>query len=328
MLCVVLAGGKGTRLWPESTGIRPKQVCNLWGQGSLLALTLDRLRPVGDLMVVCGQEQVDIINNEISNNEVRVLVEPQARSTAPAVGLVLSAGELADNEVVGIFPSDHHITDTAKFIEDIYQAQKLAREGYLVTIGIVPESPETGFGYIEIADGYLVKAFHEKPCLEMAEQYIARGNYYWNSGIFVATAATWRLLIKQYLPELFLPMESGIEKYIGDYSTFPSVSIDYGIAEKCHSMAMVKGNFSWNDIGSWEALARILPQDERGNALTGQAMAFDSTGCLARSSEKQIVLFGLNDLIVVETEDTILVCPKSRSQDVRNIAQLLVDGND
>ncbi len=328
MISVILAGGKGIRLWPVSTEKRPKQLCDFMGRGSLLAATLQRLQPLGSLLVVCGDAQKASIEAEKNGVKFTVLSEPMGRNTAPAIGLVLASGSYERDEVLGIFPADHYIENDEEFRRIIYRAEDLAKDGYLLTIGITPAYPETGYGYIERfmgKDSHLVKGFHEKPAADTALAYMKSGNFLWNAGIFIATVDTWMRLMQEHLSELYAKIQAGNEAYLLAYSNYPNISIDYAIAEKCNRMAVLEGNFGWNDIGSWDALAAVLDQDEQGNTLVGDALAIESSGCLGRSSQKKLVLFGVNDLVVVETEDTILVCPKDRSQDIHRVVEFIHD---
>lgn len=326
MISAILAGGKGVRLWPESTEKKPKQLCDFMGQGSLLAMTLQRLHPLGSLLVVCGDEQKSSIEAEKNSIDFTVLTEPMGRNTAPAVGLVLASCSYDQNEVLGFFPADHYIEDVEEFRRVVHKAEELAKAGYLVTIGIKPGYPETGYGYIERTDSrdsIIVKAFHEKPDFDTATAYVKSDNFFWNAGIFIATIKTWMRLMEEHLPKLYAKIKEGQEIYQANYPSYPNTSIDYAIAEKCDRMAVLEGDFGWNDIGSWDALAAVLDQDEQGNALAGDALVIDSSGCLGRSSQKKLVLFGVEDLVVVETEDTILVCPKDRSQDIRQVVKIV-----
>ncbi|MGR6836664.1 mannose-1-phosphate guanylyltransferase [Syntrophomonas erecta] len=326
MISVVLAGGRGVRLWPESTDSRPKQLCDFFGQGSLLVMTLQRLKPLGTVIVVCGQDQEGLIKDDVSHLDAKILSEPVGRNTAPAVGLVLSQKLIDNKEVIGVFPADHYIKDDDEFCRVVRKAEELARKGFLVTIGIKPERPETGYGYIERDAGkesYRVKAFHEKPDQQTAEHYIKAGNYYWNAGIFLATAEVWGNLVEKHLPQLFKNIAKGNDDYLNAYPSFPSISIDYGIAEKCSNMAVIVGDFGWNDIGSWESLAEVLEKDENGNSVNGNALVVDSSGCLVRTNGKKVVVFGLNDIVVVECEDTVLVCPKRKSQDIKRLVEMI-----
>ncbi|MEN6328043.1 MAG: mannose-1-phosphate guanylyltransferase, partial [Syntrophomonas sp.] len=283
MISAILAGGKGVRLWPESTGKRPKQMCDFLGRGSLLTMSLRRLEVLGPLLVVCGDEQRELVADEQNGIEFCLLSEPMGRNTAAAVGLALAAGLGEGDEVIGFFPADHYIENDEEFRSCIRRAEELAQEGYLVTIGIIPAYAETGYGYIERVndrDSYLVKAFHEKPDLATATAYVQNGNFFWNAGIFIATVATWMGLMEQHLPLLFERIQGGKDVYCGHYSEYPSVSIDYAIAEKCNRMAVLEGNFGWSDIGSWDALAAVLDQDEQGNARSGKVSIIECSGCL------------------------------------------------
>ncbi|MEN6326292.1 MAG: sugar phosphate nucleotidyltransferase [Syntrophomonas sp.] len=326
MISVVLAGGQGVRLWPESTAQRPKQLCDFMGRGSLLAMTLKRLQSLGSLVVVCGDEQKASIEAAAKELRARVLTEPMGRNTAPAVGLTLAEGRYNGEEVLGFFPADHYIQDDEKFRQAIRWAEKLAREQYLVTIGIVPTYAQTGYGYIERIEGsnnHLVKAFHEKPSIEDAIKYVESGRYLWNAGIFVASVNTWLQLMQEYMPELYLNIKKGTKAYRENYPRYSNISIDYGIAEKCSKMAVVEGDFGWSDVGSWDSLAAVLDHDDNGNVLLGTSRAIDTSNCLAKSCGKNVVLFGIQNLVVVETEDTIMVCPRERSQDIKGLVDVL-----
>lgn len=326
MISVILAGGKGLRLWPESTEKRPKQLCDFLGQGTLLAMTLQRVQSLGNIIVVCGEDQKKLIEAEKNEIEFTILTEPMGRNTAVVVGLVLSSRMYVGDEVLGFFPADHYVQDDQEFQNILHKAEDLAKDGFLVTVGIKPGYPETGYGYIEWFvknDITLVKSFHEKPDIDTAISYVNNGNFLWNAGIFVATVDTWKRLMEQHLPQLYNKMIEGQKVYKANYPKYSSISIDYAIAEKCELMAVLEGNFGWNDIGSWNALAAVLDRDEKGNVLIGDTSAIESFGCLGRSSQKKLVLFGVDDLVVVETEDTILVCPKDRSQDIRQVVEVI-----
>lgn len=328
MISVILAGGKGLRLWPESTEKRPKQLRNYLGQGSLVSMTLRRLQTLGPLLIVCGAEQKELVKTAETGMEFSVLAEPVGRNTAPAVGLVLASGGYEPNEVLGIFPVDHYIENDEEFRRVMCRAEELARQGYMVTVGVAPTYPETGYGYIErVAEknSPLVKAFHEKPDRDTAAVYLKNGNYLWNTGIFIAAIDTWMKLMQEHLPELYTRIQAGQEAYLRDYSNYTSISLDYAIAEKCKCLAVLEGDFGWYDIGSWDVLAAVLEKDEQGNTLLGDARAIESAGCLARSSQKKLILFGVNDLVVVETEDTILVCPKNRCQELRHVVEYITN---
>lgn len=320
MISVVLAGGRGTRLWPLSTPDRPKQLCDFFGQGSLLTMTINRLKPLGSVALICCEDQKKIVQDDIRDFNIEVLTEPMGKNTAPAIGLALSRYKTCMDDILAIFPADHYISNIESFHKTLEHAQELAGLGNLVTIGIKPVFAETGFGYIEPEQGNrnVVKAFHEKPDYLTALIYIERG-FLWNSGIFIARIDTWKKLYKEFLPSLYSYIEKGTEKYLSSYSAMPNISVDYAIAEKCTQMAVVEGDFGWNDIGSWNALAAVLDNDENGNAKVGNSNIIDSRNCFAHSTHKNLILFGLDDMVVVETEQNILVCPRSRSQDIKHL---------
>ncbi len=337
MIAVILAGGKGVRLWPESREARPKQLCNFFGDKSMLEHTIERLVVTGSdkVMVVTNQAQVGMIRSSLGKDylkRVEIVGEPRGRNTAPALGLALARywPEQSD-EVVGIFPADHYVTDQLAFTAVVSQAVAAARENYLVTIGIQPEYPETGYGYIQKSDtviagidgAFVVRAFKEKPDPKTARSYLESGGYLWNAGIFIGKVGLLVEEYSRYLPEIYQYIESGYEKYLANYENLPEISIDYGIAEKSSRVAVVEGDFGWSDVGSWKALAELLPGDERGNVLLGDVVAMDATGCMVRQSQKTVVLLGVEDLVVVETGDTVLVCHQDHSQDIRKVVDYL-----
>ena len=243
MISAILAGGKGVRLWPESTEKKPKQLCDFMGQGSLLTMTMKRLHSLGSLLVVCGDEHKEFIEAERNGTDFTVLTEPMGRNTAPAVGLVLACGSYDGEEVLGFFPADHYIEDDEAFRSVMHKAEVIAKAGYLVTIGIKPGYPETGYGYIERAnskDAIFVKAFHEKPEFDTAKAYVSSGNFLWNAGIFIATVKTWVRLMAEHLPNIYANIREGMGAYRANYSSYPNISIDYAIAEKCNQMAVLE----------------------------------------------------------------------------------------
>jgi len=339
MIGVILAGGKGLRLWPESRRQRPKQLCKLVGDSSMLDQTIDRLKLAGSdqIIIITGDDLLSAIEDLVSQrsdaDSIEILSEPQGRNTAPAVGLVLSKyPDASTQEILGIFPADHHILDTGSFAQSINLAQKAAEQNYLVTIGITPQRPETGFGYIERAqyefstlpDVYSVDSFLEKPDLPTAESYLLTGQHMWNSGIYIGKIDVLMNEFQKYLPEVYDHITQGYDHYISAYDKLPDISLDYGIAEKSDVMAVVPSDFGWSDLGSWNALAEIHPADGCDNVFCGpDVMAFDSKNCLVKQVGKTVVLFGVNDLLVVETEDLILVAPRQRVQDIRTIVKSL-----
>lgn len=339
MTGVILAGGKGLRLWPESRRQRPKQLCKLVGDSSMLDQTIDRLKLAGAdrIVIITGDDLLTAIEAMVNQRQdasiIEILSEPQGRNTAPAVGLVLSKYlDGPPDEILGIFPADHHILNTDSFTHSISLAEQAARQDYLVTIGIAPERPETGFGYIERAkyefstlpDVYPVNSFLEKPDLPTAEGYLTTGQHMWNSGIYIGKRSLLMNQFQTYLPEVYEKIAQGYDGYIASYDLLPDISLDYGIAEKSDLMAVVPAAFGWSDLGSWNALAEIHPVDLDDNVFCGlDVLGFESKKCLVRQVEKSVVLFGVEDLLVVETEDLIMVAPRSRVQDIRTLVQSL-----
>lgn len=339
MIGVILAGGKGLRLWPESRRHRPKQLCKMVGDSSMLDQTIDRLKLAGSekMVIITGDDLLPALKELVSQrpdaHRIDILSEPQGRNTAPAVGLVLSKYlNNSGDDILGIFPADHHILDSDGFAQSITLAQKAAEQDYLVTIGINPQRPETGFGYIERAqyefatlpEVYSVDSFLEKPDLSTAESYLTTGQHMWNSGIYMGKCSLFMSEFQKYLPEVYGKIIQGYDQYIASYDQLPDISLDYGIAEKSNLMAVVPANFGWSDLGSWNALAEIHPADADDNVFCGpDVMAFDSKNCLVKQVEKSVVLFGVNDLLLVETEDLILVAPRQKIQGIRTLVQSL-----
>jgi mannose-1-phosphate guanylyltransferase len=320
---VILAGGGGTRLWPASRRRHPKQFLPL-GQNpdeSLLVATARRL--VADkTWVVAGKEHAATVAAELP--EAELLVEPAAKNTAAAIGLAAHAIAARDPAAVfGIFPSDQHVADVPAFQTACDRAYRLAdTENAIVTLGIRPTRPDTGFGYLAPdgpgPDGSIrVGRFVEKPDAATAARYVAEG-YFWNAGIFFVRAVRILAEIRTHLPALTAALDSE------DWSGLEPVSIDYGIMEKTSGILAVPGDFGWNDVGSWSAFADIRPADENGNVSQGLLVAHDATGNIAVADPGRLVaLVGVHDLIVVQAGDAVLVLPRDRAQDVKEIIRLL-----
>lgn len=343
MISVILAGGRGLRLWPESRRTHPKQLCKLVADKTMLDLTVDRLVKAGAkrLMIITNDELREDIEQLVQKRAdaslIEVLSEPEGKNTAPAVGMALArCGADEDDSVLGIFPSDHHVQDEEAFSRSIRKAFQAARQERIATIGVVPSRPETGFGYIErskwefgeIADVYTVDSFREKPDMETAQSYLDTGRYMWNSGIYVGQVKTLREEFAAYLPEIHAQLLNGYEHYVSSYSTLPSISLDYGIAEKSDRMAVVSGDFGWCDLGNWNALSELADSDEGKNICIGtDILALESNHCLVKQTEKTVVLFGVENLLVVETDGIVLVADRERTQDVRHLVELLEEKN-
>ncbi len=356
MYAIVLAGGVGTRLWPRSRNNHPKQLISLISQNSLLQETITRLgklMPFENIVIVTGENHAGMVKEQISQvPSANILTEPAGRGTAPAIGLGLlqikhlarAAGE--KDPVIGSFHADHVITRVGEFCRVVKAAEKVAEEGYIVTLGIKPDSPHTGYGYIQYGEKleeieglpvYRVGRFVEKPPLATAEEYVASGNYSWNSGMFL-----WQLSVimeeyQSYLPRLCSELEE-IEKLkgfqdkeaqiSGIWNGIKSETIDVGIAEKSSRMAVLPADIGWNDVGDWSAVAHLMTlnsSDETGNAVSGQHLGFGTKNSLIYCSnpDKLIATIGLEDLIVVDTGDVLMVARRSQNQDVKKIVEKL-----
>ncbi len=339
MIAVILAGGKGLRLWPESRRLHPKQLCKLVDNRTMLDHTIDRLINAGSrhIIIITSDDLLAGIKEQVNARHddciIEILSEPEGKNTAPAVGLVLARlyPDLTD-EIIGIFPADHHIQDIAAFSTSVGRAVDAARAGHIATIGIKPDRPETGYGYIEkafwevgiIPEVFPVHSFREKPDHDTARSYLQAGHYMWNAGIYVGKVQTLLEEFSAYLPEIYAPLIGGLDEYLRSYAFLPSISLDYGIAEKSQRMAVVNGDFGWCDLGSWNALSALYNNDSSNNTVTGRdVVAIDSTDCLVRQKDKTVVLFGVKNLLVVETDDVILVSDRQLAQDVRSVVENL-----
>lgn len=352
---VIMAGGSGTRFWPKSTKALPKQFLNLFGKGTMIQNTADRIKeiiPQERIMVVTNENYVPIVKEQLPKVPAENIVgEPVAKNTAPCVAIAAELLYKKDPEaIMVVLPADHHITDPHGFNRILKSAIDKAGSGsHLVTIGINPDRPETGFGYIhaqneseEELEGnsiYPVEAFTEKPDLVTAQRFVESGEYFWNSGMFIWKAVTVLEEIRKHLPEMYDEVktaspelyESTHEAAINDfYYACESVSIDYGIMESAESVYVVPGDFGWNDVGSWTAVFQLAEKNKQGNAIQAlNATVADAEGNLILSSgEKMISLVGVENLAVVETEDAILVCNLDKAQGVKEIVEQLKGNSD
>ncbi|MCA1829146.1 MAG: NTP transferase domain-containing protein [Myxococcales bacterium] len=313
---VILAGGSGTRFWPLSRAKRPKQFLALATQRTLIAETFARVEPIAHAVwVVCGKDHLDAVQREVP--KAQVIVEPMARNTAPAIALACRAVERADpGATIAILPSDHHIGRPDDFRAALQAAARAADGGDLVTIGIRPTRAETGYGYLrrgaQRPDGsYAVDAFVEKPDAATAGKYLRDPAYSWNAGIFVFRADA-------MLDAL------GRHGFSGDFESMPSISIDYGVMEKEPRIAMVPGDFGWSDVGSFAALPEVRALDDRGNAVSGDAVVVDSDDCVVLAEGGRLVAaVGLSGFCIVDAGDAVLVVPRDRAQDVRAVVEAL-----
>lgn len=348
---VILSGGAGTRLWPLSRRLRPKQFLALDGGRSMFAETLSRVggRAFTAPLVVCNDEHRFLVAEELRQAGVSagaIIVEPCARNTAPAIAAAASLVARDNAEAVMlVLPSDHVITDTDAFARAAAVAAELARDGRLVTFGVPPTRPETGYGYIlkgnAMAGGgvFAVDAFVEKPDIETAAAYLAGGRHLWNAGMFAFTAQAYLNALRQHNPAAAAAVGAAVEGGTDDLDFFrldpkafaeaPSISIDYAVMEKTDRAAVVPLDAGWSDVGSWASLWALGQADAAGNVVAGNAMAIDSEGTYVRSEHPLVAVLGVSDLIVVATDDTVLVLPKSRAQEVKDVvAQLQAAGRE
>jgi mannose-1-phosphate guanylyltransferase len=351
---VIMAGGAGTRFWPASRAKTPKQFLPLGADPSepLLAATVRRLRPLippERVYVATGEALVEATSRaapEIPRGQI--LAEPVPRNTAPCVGWATATLLRRDPDaVIAVLPSDHFISDEAEFLRVVEKALGVARSGYLGTVGIVPLRPETGYGYIEVGEplsfgAFKVSRFVEKPDRARAEEYVRGGKHLWNAGMFFFQARTMARAIEAHLPDLWRGLEEidraarrGEERRALDavFPGLPSVSLDHGVMEKATAVAVVPGDFGWNDVGSWESAWELAAKDDAGNALPDDAVAVDATGnfvCDRTTSggKRVYALVGVSNVILVETDDAVLLIPRDRAQDVRAVVDRLKSRGD
>ncbi len=342
---MILAGGSGSRLWPLSRQQLPKQFLNLNGEESMLGATISRLSPLieeENVWVVTGESHAT--GEAFSELDgLNKILEPCGRNTAPAIALsaALMQDLNDDDPVIVVLPADHIISKHESFQACLKQAVEVAHTGQLVTFGIVPDQPETGFGYIQTAvevDGLRkVLRFVEKPKKKAARKMLEDGNYYWNSGMFVWKASVILAEIQTHLPEVWSVLqlmrqrwnagEAWQEVIRDDFNKMPDISIDYGVMEKSDNVSLVTADIGWSDVGSWDAVHEMAKHDEHGNDLSGNVLAIDCKNSLLRSESRLIAAVGLDDIIVVETPDAILLAKAGESQRVRELVDSLKQGD-
>lgn len=347
MYTLILAGGTGTRLWPRSRKQMPKQLLDIVAKNTMLQETFTRISPLippDKIFVVTNDTYASIVRKQIPVlPPENVINEPSGHGTAPCIGLsALYLKRRNPEEVMASLHADHLIDDEPGFREALQAAEQVAKEGYLVTLGIEPSGPETGYGYIQRGDlfakvnnfkVYHVQKFTEKPDSETAKNFVESGLYYWNSGIFLWKVSTILKEIEKHLPNLYAKLML-IDKAIGTederrvleevWETVEGISIDVGVMEKADQVLVIPVDVGWSDVGSWATLADILPRDSQDNVVVGgKHIGVDTTGSLLYGTERLIATVGLKDMIVVDTEDVVLVCPKNRAQDVKDLVDKL-----
>lgn len=346
---VILSGGAGTRLWPVSREAFPKPFMKLPDGDSLLKKTLMRavmLPDVMDVLTVTNRDYFFSTRDEYAAVKTGktlgfdYVLEPCGRNTAPAIAMAaLSLCEsMGEDTVMLVLPADHLIENQAAFADAVALARECAEKDYLVTFGIRPSYPETGYGYIECGSKFRenvgeVSCFVEKPSLDLAVQYLESGNFFWNSGMFCFKAGALLQAMQCHAPEVYDASRSCWDKTRRNdlpltldeaaFSAIPDISIDYAVMEKAPKVAVVTGEFDWNDIGSWSAVSELVPGDEAGNRILGTAVMVDSGNCYVQAEDRLVAAVGVDNLLIIDTPDALLVADKSRSQDVKRVVQYL-----
>lgn len=348
LLPVIMAGGSGTRLWPLSRTLYPKQFLSLNSSMTMLQETLRRLEKVdhSPALVICNESHRFIVAEQLRKEGLHhsgILLEPEGRNTAPAVALAaLQAKATGADPVLLVLAADHEIQDEDHFTQAIIEAERFANEGKLVTFGIVPTAPETGYGYIKTGEklngeGYRVAAFVEKPELALATKYLADGGYLWNSGMFMFKASVFLEELERFRPDILAACEKSLANSKHDldfirldsdeFKYCPEESIDYAVMENTAEAVVVPLDAKWSDVGSWSALWEISAKDENGNAVRGDVLLQDASGSYLYSQHRLIGAVGVKDLVVVETKDAVLVAHKDKVQQVKNIVAQLKEKN-
>jgi mannose-1-phosphate guanylyltransferase len=347
---LILAGGTGTRLWPRSRRDRPKQLLALFSNRTMLQETCDRISPViplGHIMIITNEGYVDAVREQLPDlPPENVIGEPEGRGTAPAIGLgALFIQKKDPNAIMVSLHADHYIKHVEAFRSALLTSVQIASEGFLVTLGIEPRSPETGYGYIHRGEliktlgeqpVYRVAQFLEKPDEARATQFVQSGEYYWNSGIFTWQISTLWEEYERLQPALVAQLDK-VRKSLGTpraqaavaraWPHIPTETIDVGIMEKSQRVAVLPIDVGWSDVGSWATMLELLPSDGSTNVIVGDHVGVDTSSSLLYSPDRLIATVGLKDMIVVDTGDAILVCPKDRAQEVKHIVEALKQSN-
>ena len=337
--CVlIMAGGKGTRFWPKSTEEKPKQFINLIEDRTMIQLTVDRIKnilPIEKIFVATGEKYIDLVKEQLPDLPDRnIIVEPVGRNTAPCILLAsLYIKQIYNNCNIAVLPSDHLIKNEKEFLNTLKIANNFVKEDKeaIVTIGITPDRPETGYGYIKYNKSdkntvVKVDRFVEKPDLEKAKQYLESKEYLWNAGMFIFSVdymlkeleknynKTFQLL--QQLPSIY---DENYGKILSEiYPESENISIDYAVMEKSKNIYVIPSNFGWDDIGTWKSLERYIEKDEKDNLIKGQASIYDSSNNVLYSGDKKIVVIGLDNIFCIESDDMIVIGPKEKMEELKN----------
>lgn len=348
---VILSGGTGTRLWPLSRASLPKQLLSLTEEKTMLQATVVRAKELPGAqspIIVCNNDHRFMIKDQlelIGVHDAKIVLEPMGKNTAPAVAIAaLELAEQDPNSVMLVLSADHVIRDTTAFNQCVEKAINSAKQGYLVTFGILPKAPETGYGYIKSGNQilindqpssgvYVISKFVEKPDRQTAEAYLAEGGYTWNSGMFVFTANRFLEELEAHRPDILAGAKAAWDARKTDlgfvrldtevFAKCPSESIDYAVMQDTKHAAVVPGEFGWSDVGAWDALWEIQSKDDQGNVIHGDAYIKNCKNSYVRAEHRVVALIGLDDVVVVETRDAVLVAHRDKAQDVKNIVQQL-----
>lgn len=348
---LIMAGGGGTRFWPRSKTAKPKQYLNIQSDDSLLQATINRFATfteTDNIYIVSSRSQADVLEEQTPMLPKKNLIyEPVGKNTLPCIGLAAMFAEKEDPDgIMVVAPSDHLIENNALFKETVLAAAKIADEkDGIVTIGITPTYPATGYGYVqteieitgtEKIKQFKVKQFVEKPDEKTAAGYLNDGGFYWNSGLFIFKISVFLNSVKEFAPELYSDLRK-IQATFGTpsfdqtldtiYRAVKSISVDYGIMEHAKNIYLVEGNFGWNDLGGWESVYQISEKDKDGNAADGEAVFLDSENSYIYSEKGLVALIGLDDVIVVQDGNTTLVCKREKAEDVKKIVEQLKNEN-
>ena len=352
MIPVILSGGSGSRLWPLSRALRPKQFLGLTGEQTLFQMTLQRLTRLVDPLrpiVVANDDHRFLVADQCLQMGVTpkaLLLEPVARNTAPAIAAAaLAAQDDGQDPVLLVLPSDHVFSNVAAFEAAVRVGEQAAQGGAMVTFGIVPTAPETGYGYVKAsgsaadsraapgAGAYSVEAFVEKPDLATAQRYVTDGHYFWNSGMFMFKASVFLAELERLNPAMLSACQKAVSAAKRDldfvrldpdaFAASPSDSIDYAVMEKTDKAVVVPLDAGWNDVGAWSAVWQVQPQDDSGNGVRGDVLLHQSSDCYVHADHRLVSLVGVTDLVVVETSDAVLVAHKDKAQDVKKVVEEL-----
>ncbi|MCJ7812046.1 mannose-1-phosphate guanylyltransferase [bacterium] len=347
MYCVIMAGGAGTRFWPKSREEKSKQFLAILGKKSLIQSTLNRFKSIvqwEDIYIVAKRSQ----KNELEKHApkvppVNIIFEPIGKNTAPCIGLAaLFIQKRNPDGIMVVSPADHLVKQKARFYKTIMSAVQVAREkDGLVTIGIIPDRPSTGYGYIQIdgeiqcAEGlkaFKIKTFAEKPNLATAQQFINSGDFFWNSGLFIFKVSVFLRAVKEYLPDLYDGLME-IKRYIGKpkyetilhqiYQQIQNISFDYGVMEKAKNVYLIKGEFVWNDLGNWEQVHKLSLKDKNGNVVSGHVVLLDTKNSYVSVSKGVIAVIGCENIVVVQEKGATLVCTRDKVEDVKLVVNCL-----